>query len=314
MFRARRFPLRLIAWLLWAVVASPVVQAQSNRLFPSKVPQDSSALRGGSAPRRTPPPSRPDTVALPYNMVWGDSTTRLASLFAGVGATITNKKTENGVETWTVQGLLAANLQASLFRFSSGQLAALEFDYGNPDWDTAKYNDQMGQFRRLLDAKCEAPGEMISRRTEEPPDDKGVRQSLMGYQWKRGDTLVQLFYFSAEDPANKALTFRNISLHYYYQDPNPPNPADLALPENTNADPNASTLFGGKAPANTAVDGNTPGPAPAPEATPAPTPVMPWEYDPDVAPSPSPTPTPVPMRGKKGRRPVAPPGGDPLPE
>ncbi len=312
--RRARFPLWLIAPLLCCAAACPAVHAQGNRLFPSKAPQDSSALRNGSAPRRTPPPSRPDTVALPYNMVWGDSTTRLASLFAGVGATITNKKTENGVETWSVQGLLAANLQSSLFRFSSGQLAALEFDYGNPDWDLAKYNDQMGQFRRLLDAKCEAPGEMISRKTEEPPDEKGVKQSLMGYQWKRGDTLVQLFYFSAEDPANKALTFRNISLHYYYQDPNPPAPADVALPENANTDPNASTLFGGKTPAGAPVESGAPAPGPAPEATPAPTPVLPWEVDPDVAPSPSPTPTPVPTRGNKGRRPAAPSDGDPLPE
>ncbi len=291
-----------------------MVDAQSNRLFPSKVPPDSSALRYGAAPRRTPPPARPDTVALPYNMIWGDNMTRLASLFAGVGATITNKKTENSVETWTVQGLLAANLQVSLFRFSNSRLAALEFDYGAPDWDTAKYNDQMGQFRRLLDAKCEAPGEMISRQTDQPPDEKGITQSLMGYQWKRGDTLVQLFYFSAEDPANKALTFRNISLHYYYQDPNPPAPADVALPENANADPNASTLFGGKTPAGSAVDGTVPSPAPTPEAPPTPAPVMPWEYNPDVAPSPSPTPTPAPVRGNKGRRPIAPPDGDPLPE
>lgn len=293
-------------------------RAQGNRLFPSKAPQNSEALRNNPTPRRTPPPARPDTVDLPYHMLWGDSTSRLASLFAGVGATITNKKTENGVETWTVQGLLAANLQSSLFKFSNGQLAALEFDYGAPDWDTAKYNDQMGQFRRLLDAKCEAPGEMISRQTEQPPEEKGIKQSLMGYQWRRGDTLVQLFYFSAEDPTNKALTFRNISLHYYYQDPNPPAPADVALPESTNADPNASTLFGGKAaPAGSGaapVTGGTPSPGPTPEATPSPTPVLPWEYSPDVPPTPPPTPTPAPTRGNKGRRPVAPADGDPLPE
>ena len=283
--RCARFPLWLIAPLLCWVAWTPVARAQGSRLFPSKVPPDSSALRNNAAPRRTPPPARPDTVDLPYHMLWGDSMNRLAALFAGSGATITNKKTENGVETWTVQGLLAADLQASIFRFSNGQLAALEFDYANPDWDTDKYNDKMGQFRRLLDAKCEAPGEMISRKTEQPPDEKGIRQSLMGYQWKRGDTLVQLFYFSAEDPANKALTFRNISLHYYYQDPTPPAPADVALPENANADPNASTLFGGKAPTGPPVEGSAaPSPGPTPAATPAPTPVLPWEFDPDVAP------------------------------
>ena len=215
-----------------------------------------------------------------------------------------------------MQGLLASNLQSSLFKFTHGQLAALEFDYGNPEWDTAKYNDQMGQFRRLLDAKCEAPGEMISRQTEQPPADAGIKQSLMGYQWKRGDTLVQLFYFSAEDEAKK-LTFRNISLHYYYQDPTPPAPADVALPEGGNgADPSAGTLFGGKAAVGGA-GGNpaavAPGPADAsPAPTPSPTPEMPWEYSPDVTldakPSPSPT------RGNKGKRQPVPTESDPLPE
>ncbi len=315
--RRARFPLWLIAPLLCCVTVVSVARAQGNRLFPSKVPQNSEALRNNAAPRRTPPPARPDTVDLPYHMLWGDSTNRLAALFAGAGATITSKKTENGIETWAVQGLLAADLQTSLFKFSNNQLAALEFDYANPDWDTNKYNDKMGQFRRLLDAKCEAPGEMISRQTEQPPDEKGIKQSLMGYQWKRGDTLVQLFYFSAEDPANKALMFRNISLHYYYQDPNPPAPADTELPESTNADPNASTLFGGKAPAGTGVPpvaNGVPSPVPTPEATPSPTPALPWEFSPDVPPSPPPTPTPVPARGNKGRRPAAPSEGDPLPE
>ncbi len=312
MHRAR-FPLWLIAPLLCGVFAAPAARAQGNRLFPSKAPANSAALRNPQPmPRRTPPPARPDTVDLPYHMLWGDSTNRLASLFAGVGATIASKKTENGVETWTVQGLLAANLQASLFRFSGGQLAALEFDYGAPDWDTARYNEQMGQFRRLLEAKCEAPGEMISRPSDQPPGENSIKQSLMGYQWKRGDTLVQLFYFSAEDPNNKALMFRNISLHYYYQDPYPPAPADSALPESTNADPNASTLFGGKvAPGAPAP---APAPAPTPEPTPTPTPALPWEYAPDVLPSPTPTPTPPPTRGKKGKRPAAPSESDPLPE
>ena len=173
----------------------------------------------------------------------------------------------------------------------------------------------MGQFRRLLEAKCEAPGEIISRQNDPTPGENGIKQALMGYQWKRGDTLVQLFYFSAEDPA-KSLTFRNISLHYYYQDPNPPTPADSALPENANADPNVSTLFGGKAPppgaGSTPPAVTAPSPTPTPEPTPGPTPELPWEHSPDVPPSPSPTPAPA--KGSRGKKPVAPPVNDPLPE
>ena len=80
--------------------------AQNNSLFPKgnpnrTLPQATPLPRGAtrsdspasSAARRRPaPPPRPDTVALPYNLVWFDNQSRLASLFAGVGAKITDKK------------------------------------------------------------------------------------------------------------------------------------------------------------------------------------------------------------------------------
>ena len=268
MFRSRS-PICLLV-TLGILVLTGSLRAQNNRLFPSKSQRQPDALN--TPARRAPPPPRPDTVSLPYHLLWGDTQDRLAALFAGVGAKITNRKTEGNAETWTVQGLIAPNLQASEFTFQDKQLAALEFDYGQSDWDLGKFNETMGQFRRLLDAKCEKTGEMISRDADQTTA-TGVKQSLMGYQWSRGDTLVQLFYFSAEDPA-KSLAYRSISVHYHYQDPNPaPAPDDSELPTNANADPNASPLFGGRA-------------KPAPLATPSPTPA--------VASVPSPTATPIP--------------------
>ena len=122
------------------------------------------------------------------------------------------------MEIWTVQGLIAPNLQTSFFTFQQGILIGLEFDYGQQTWAPAKYNDVMEQFRKLLDKVCEKEGEMISRQTDQPSEDPALKQSLTGYQWKRGDTLVELFYFSAEDPA-KSLSYRSISVHYHYRDP-----------------------------------------------------------------------------------------------
>ena len=321
MFRAR-----FLIWLVvgWGggVLAGSASQAQTNRLFLSKAPVQSEALR--NSPRRAPPPPRADTVALPYHLLWGDTQNRLAALFAGVGAKIASKKTEGNNEVWTVQGLLAPNLQSSLFTFQDGQLAALEFDYGDPGWDLAKYNDTMGQFRRLLEVKCEKPGEMISRDSDQAAPD-GVKQSLMGYQWSRGDTLVQLFYFSAEDPA-KSLAFRSISVHYHYQDPNPSSvPEDAELPVNANADPNASPLFGGRAkpePAAAAAPATSPtptlggsaaAPAPGPGGNPAGSPAENPTPGPTATPTPAPTPTP--KGGKKGKKakPTPAPEGDALP-
>jgi hypothetical protein len=77
----------------------------------------------------------------------------------------------------------------------------------------------MGQFRRLLESKCEAPGELISRGAADgQPADNPVKETLTGYQWKHGDTIVQLFYFAAED-TTKNQSFRSISVHYHYTDP-----------------------------------------------------------------------------------------------
>ena len=107
-------------------------------------------------------------------------------------------------------------------------LIGLEFDYGQDAWDTAKYNAVMGDFRRLLETKCESPGEIISRKSDQVPNST-VKETLMGYQWVRGDTIVQLFYYAAEDTA-KALNFRSISVHYHYRDPYGPLPGAEGTP------------------------------------------------------------------------------------
>ncbi len=301
----------------FCLLPAAFAQKKPNRsLINQAVPFQSDALR--VPPRRTPPPRLPDTVALPYNLMWGDTQNRLASLFAGVGAKVINKKTEGNTEIWTVQGLIAPNLQASLFTFQDGQLAALEFDYGQPEWDLAKYNEVMGQFRRLLEAKCEKPGEMVTRESDQQPSADGVKQSFMGYQWKRGDTSVQLFYFSAEDPS-KAMAYRSISVHYHYQDPNPPEATEL--PANPNADPNASPLFGGRAKMPPAEPEPAPAPTPTPvptagaDATPAPPGTEPTPAESPAATVAAASPTPTSKGGKKkgGSKPKPTPEADALP-
>lgn len=201
-------------WALAFVLAAGPVCAQRRRATP---PFQSPAARVNPPPRPTPVPRR-DTVPLPFNLMWGDTESRLASLFAGVGAKVTEKKPNGTGQTWTVQGLIAPGLQASMFTFQQGILVGVEFDYGAPEWDTAKYNDIMGQLRRRLEGLTGGPGEMIKRESDASPADPGIKQSLMGYQWTRGDTMLQLFYFSAEEPG-QALAYRTISVHYNYQDP-----------------------------------------------------------------------------------------------
>ncbi len=269
--------LRMTALLALSCVAlCPPARAQSgSRRTGTRVPAQSSALRGASqrspgtflATRSQPMLApRGETVSLPYNMVWGDPQQRLSSLFAGVGAKVTNKKADGPTEVWTVQGLIAPDLQASLFTFQQGLLVAMEFDYGQTEWDLPKYNEKMGSFRRLLEAKCGGPGEMVSRDTTQEPDST-IKQTLMGYQWTKGDTLVQLFYFSAEDTA-KAMNFRTISIHYHFKDPYQ---EQQAMPENgAPVDPGSNPLFGGSSGGGVKPGGATTAasPAPTPEASP----------------------------------------------
>lgn len=267
------------------------VTLNHSKLPGNRAPSDSPALRGAaqhspgrSTIRSTQSPARllsprGETVQLPYNMEWSDTPQRLASLFAGVGAKVTDKKSTGQTEVWTVQGLIAPDLQASLFTFQAGSLAAMEFDYGQADWDLPKYNEKMGLLRRVMESRCGGPGELVSRDTAQEPDST-VKQTFTGYQWNRGDTLVELFYFSAEDTA-KSLTFRTISVHYRYKDPvqeQQPMPEMGAQA----ADPNSNPLFGGSG---------------APAAPPPPA-------NADATPTASPTAKPPPTS----------PDGDPLPE
>ncbi len=273
-------------------------RAQGNSLFPKggpnrTLPQATPLPRGALTPhssdspassassrRRSAPPPRPDTVALPYNLVWFDSQNRLASLFAGVSAKVVEKKPDGPNEIWTVNELIAPNLRTSFFTFQQGMLVGLEFDYGQDAWDTNKYNEVMGQFRRLLETKCESPGEIISRKSDEVPNST-VKETLMGYQWVRGDTIVQLFYYAAEDTA-KALNFRSISVHYHYRDPFAPPPGSEPSPTPGAPPPPATgqtasvkvtptgpdDARGGALPMP---DNMPPGSTPAPTAAPSPT-------------------------------------------
>ena len=52
----------------------------------------------------------------------------------------------------------------------------------------------MGEIRRYFDAKF-GTGKLVSRSRD---TDSDVIQTLVGYQWMVGTTMLELFYFSAE--------------------------------------------------------------------------------------------------------------------
>ncbi len=69
------------------------------------------------------------------------------------------------------------------------------------------YNQRMGEIRRYFDAKF-GTGKLVSRSRD---SDTEVIQTLVGYQWMVGATMLELFYFSAQ---HDDLVFRTISVDY----------------------------------------------------------------------------------------------------
>ena len=119
------------------------------------------------------------------------------------GRIVTREKKENN-EVWTVEGLVQPGLKRTLFTFREGFLVAIELQYEYPDWTIERYNERMGEIRRYFDAKF-GTGKLVSRSRDTDTD---VIQTLVGYQWMIGSTMLELFYFSAQ---RDALLFRTIT-------------------------------------------------------------------------------------------------------
>jgi hypothetical protein len=65
----------------------------------------------------------------------------------------------------------------------------------------------MGEIRKYFDEKY-GTGKLVSRSRDTDTD---VIQTLVGYQWMVGATMLELFYFSAQ---HDTLVYRTISVDY----------------------------------------------------------------------------------------------------
>jgi hypothetical protein len=106
-----------------------------------------------------------------------------------------------------VEGLVHPGLKRTLFTFKQGSLYGVELQYEYPDRTIEWYNTRMGDIRRYFDAKF-GTGKLVSRSRDTDTD---VIQTLVGYQWMVGTTMLELFYFSAEKGTNQ---YRTISVDY----------------------------------------------------------------------------------------------------
>jgi hypothetical protein len=149
-----------------------------------------------------------DELNPPFGFRWNDPMSRVEAVLKGAKANIVKREKVENREVWTVEGLVHPGLKRTLFTFKGGSLFGVELQYEYPDWSIERYNERMGEIRRYFDAKY-GTGKLVSRTHDSDSED--VVQTLVGYQWTIGATMLELFYFSAQ---HDQLVYRTISVDY----------------------------------------------------------------------------------------------------
>jgi hypothetical protein len=151
--------------------------------------------------------SKADELLPPFGFRWNDSAARVEAVLKGAKAQIISRVKKENRETWTVEGLIHPGLKRTLFTFKGGALFGVELQYEYDNWSIERYNERMGEIRRYFDSKY-GTGKLVSRTRDSDTD---VIQTLVGYQWIIGATMLELFYFSAQ---HDSLVYRTISVDY----------------------------------------------------------------------------------------------------
>ena len=148
-----------------------------------------------------------DELLPPFGFRWNDSMARVEAVLHGAKAKISSREKKESREVWTVEGLVHPGLRRTLFTFKQRALVAIELQYEYPDWSIERYNQRMGEIRKYFDEKY-GTGKLVSRSRD---NDTDVIQTLVGYQWMVGATMLELFYFSAQ---HDKLLYRTITVDY----------------------------------------------------------------------------------------------------
>ena len=143
----------------------------------------------------------------PFGFRWGDTMARVEGVLKGAKARVISRDKKENRDIWTVEGLVHPGLKRTLFTFRGDSLSGVELQYEYPDWTIERYNERMGEIRRYFDGKF-GVGKLVSRSRDTDTD---VIQTLVGYQWLVGATMLELFYFSAQQEPH---VFRTITVDY----------------------------------------------------------------------------------------------------
>src|SRR6476619_3296557 len=148
-----------------------------------------------------------EDIPPPFGFRWNDSAAKVEQVLVAAKAKIVTREQKEKRDVWTVEGLVQPGLKRTLFEFKEGFLVQVELHYEYDKWTIENYNDRMGEIRRYFDGKF-GTGKLVSRSRD---TDSDVIQTLVGYQWIVGGTMLELFYFSAQRDKN---VFRSITVSY----------------------------------------------------------------------------------------------------
>lgn len=148
-----------------------------------------------------------EDIPPPFGFRWNDHAGKVEQVLTAAKARIVTREKKDKREVWTVEGLVQPGLKRTLFEFKEGFLAEVELHYEYDKWTIENYNDRMGEIRRYFDGKF-GTGKLVSRTRD---TDSDVIQTLVGYQWIVGGSMLELFYFSAEKLPN---LYRTITVTY----------------------------------------------------------------------------------------------------
>lgn len=148
-----------------------------------------------------------DDIPPPFGFRWNDSAAKVEQVLVAAKAKVVKRETKEKRDVWTVENLVQPGLKRTLFEFKEGFLTEVELQYEYDKWSIENYNDRMGDIRRYFDGKF-GTGKLVSRTRD---TDSDVVQTLVGYQWTVGGTMLELFYFSAQ---REALVYRTITVTY----------------------------------------------------------------------------------------------------
>jgi hypothetical protein len=148
-----------------------------------------------------------DELVPPFGFRWNDSMARVEAVLHGAKAKLISREKKENREVWTVEGLIHPGLKRTVFTFKERALVAVELQYEYPEWSIERYNQRMGEIRKYFDEKY-GTGKLVSRSRDHDTD---VIQTLVGYQWMVGTTMLELYYFSAQ---HDNLVYRTISVDY----------------------------------------------------------------------------------------------------